>query len=285
MQHFFSKTFLVGEYSVLEKGKALIAVTEPKIDIRLDEKNSIKEVLSSYSKGPVSDLMKSINQYYDVTVNSKNLGLGTSTAVFLSVLRKTRSDFFKEMKFEDKVQTAFKILNLYLACESNKLKTRPSGADILAQYMGLGIWQIDLLNCEVIKLDWVYKDIAFKLIKTGFKTNTHEHLDQLEMTSFSKLNSVNEEAIKAYKSKDMSFVKKISDFSDCLDELGLVHQETKAICDEAYRISGVHAVKGCGALGSDSLFLIYNLNKRHFVENFLEKRNLITYYDSSSSSI
>jgi len=285
MNYFFSKTFLVGEYCVLEKEKAIIAVTEPKIDLILESKENISQLSNSCSKGPASDLMKLSNRYFDVNVNPNSLGLGTSTAVFLSVLSQIRPDFFVHMTFEEKVKNAFKILDLYLNCESNQLKVKPSGADLLAQYMGLGVWEIDLLNQKILKLDWSYQDIAFKLVRTGLKTATHKHLDQLQELPFAKLRSINSQAIEAYKNKDISFFERVSDFSFSLKELGLQDENTNALQREASCIDGIRAIKGCGAMGSDSLFLIYDKKKRQSVEQFLMKKDLVTYYDSSSSAI
>lgn len=286
MLHFFSKTFLIGEYCVLEKGKAIVAVTEPRIDVALELKEDVSQIHTPYSRGPTSDLMKLSNKYFDVQIRTDNLGLGTSTAVFLSVLSQIRPDLFVPMVHEEREKKAFQILEIYLSCESNNLKVRPSGADLLAQYMGLGIWEVDLLNHKISKLNWSYENLAFMLIRTGFKTPTHTHLNHLQTVSFSELKSINNQVIEAYKNKDdASLFEFISDFSNSLDKLELLDTNTKLICDEVIHIDGVKAVKGCGAMGSDSLFLIYNSNKRQNVEQYLTKRNLTTYYDSSSSSI
>ena len=265
---FPGKTFVLGEYAVLEGATALLLATSPQFKSTVASKKSDEATHDFHEKSPAA---RWVNQFPEV-FEGKRIhfedpyqsigGLGASGAQFLAAYSyywdqcegNASGKDFREQAWRD-----FK--SLY-----NNEPCPPSGADVVTQASG-GFVRFSQNPFEAKVSPW-FAESEFAVLHTGAKLATHEHLNQLEAFDISELLEIckvvsdkMKEYEEAPKFNAQSFYKflceHINEYQRCLVSLGLQAEETTRYINSIRDQYSLDAVKGCGALGVDTLLLFY----------------------------
>lgn len=282
-----SKTFLIGEYAVLDGGHGVVVSTGPRF--RVDFKEVAKEE-ESYVKGlspqgPPMDFLKDnldIFSHFAMDMHDPHEhkgGFGWSSAQFLFLymikewVRQAKPDILP------KIDRAA-LLEEFLAYSWDGDGWAPSGLDVLSQLEGKILFlqsprkiidgkvaPIEFSEYHQIK-DWPFEDIQFVLLRTGKKVATHSHLSNLQGIRTSSLGKLAEESGKSLLDKDEEeFIRTINQYKNDLREQDLVDPASWNTQQELMQRPEVLAIKGCGALGADVLLVIV---VTELLEDFLE---------------
>lgn len=276
-----SKTFLVGEYSVLLGGAAIGLATSYQFEIEYLKKhkaiNSINEdetylfhplsPAGNYLKNPITKSFFSKVQldfkdpYFERQVKG---GFGKSTAEYFSAV-------LPEMIFENKsIQDIWQKYREEHTESVIKPSVMPSGFDLFIQYYGQ-VACIDVKNSLFQSNEWNVADLDFIVLSTGFKINTHEHLAQLNLNRLNHLPELSESILNEFlnlnqKSKDLKdsksfhnsnvFIEKLKNWTNELIDLNLCHPDSMQFKTQIEKqFKEIKLVKPCGALGADVMLL------------------------------
>lgn len=249
--HIPSKTFIIGEYSVLTDRYAIVAAHKPYFSLRTDAHG---QAWQPHPQAPAGKLLQrhqdAGTQYYFFDPHAGLGGFGASTAQYLSLHQQLESKRSQQI-WQDYLHDA------------QQAGTQPSGADLLAQLYG-GLCWVDCHDGTVTALPWTFANIGFLVCRTGAKVATHEHLAQLncQRISSSALGPLCHMARDALLAADEnSFIETINAYHDGLYDLGLVATTTVRWREELLAMPGVVAAKGCGAMGADVILLVYQLDQ------------------------
>jgi mevalonate kinase len=243
-----SKTFLLGEYFVLNSGRALLCNTTPIFSAECITDTPLN-LNGLHPDSPAGKLLR----HHDIAIavacpHQGRGGFGASTAQFLAGYYAIHGTPFDLQH----------LLDSYRDHAHNGNGTPPSGADLMGQTQGgLCLW--DEANTTLENLDWPFADLAFVLCHTGHKLATHEHLRSLEHLDTHLLEAPFEQAITALKSNDdLSFVNAVNAYQDALIAQGLTAQHTHDLRCAAQEHPAIVALKGCGAMGADVVAIFYD---------------------------
>lgn len=281
-----SKTFLVGEYCVTCGGSAIVLCTFPNFVLRVMKGYGIiRGIRDSSPAFAFYERYQNVFQYSFVQFidpHSRTGGFGASSAQF-SMLYRLKEKIEKSFRKEDVLSVGYtaRFLNEYHSItqcmgkygyHASRIPSliTPSGADCLAQLHNCNIYFNSSTN-EVERLVyWPFEDLDFVIIKTGQKLPTYKHLCQLSpgfiRNSAVKLSSIVEEVRVAWKKSDsQKFVQEVRNFAHALEDLELVALRTQEILLEVRKLDGVMAAKGCGAMGADTVIIIFEKHKKEEV--------------------
>lgn len=269
-----SKTFLIGEYGALEGGPALLCATEPQFVLKVysrDEGARAKlagddRLMGFHAESPAARFMgdqpKFFFQYALEFVDpwSGRGGFGASSAQFLLCYALTlrgmdngKGEGFASPEFEIDTRN---LLEVYRSYSWKGEGLPPSGFDLLAQLSG-GFSVVERSEIRTVLRDWPFKDLNFRLLHTGRKVATHEHLRSLRALPTEALSRAAEQAISAFAVGDSEeFVAALDEFYHILLEARLVSSQTQELVEQLQSLSGVLMAKGCGALGGDVLLVL-----------------------------
>lgn len=290
-----SKTFLVGEYCVTCGGSAIVLCTPPSFLLKVGDKGPemLKGIRASspafafYER--YRDVFKGLFiKFYDPHIRAG--GFGASSAQFSMLYKlkqkiegkvKPHEYFSKEytenfLKEYHSITQHLKARNCgYRQNQSDPL-IKPSGTDCIAQLHNCNIYfNSSSNNVEKLKY-WPFDNIDFVIIRTGQKLPTYRHLCQISH-EFIKENSqmlsgIVENVREAWKKKDsQSLVENVAEFGVALKDLGLVTPRTHQMLAEIKKLKGVLAAKGCGAMGADTILIIFDKDSTRRVLKGLEK--------------
>jgi len=157
----------------------------------------------------------------------------------------------------------------------NQMGTAPSGADLLSQLSG-NIALINKDELSVSALNWPFEDLGFYLIRTGKKLATHEHLSQFELSDMSSLNQIVDKGLKAFsENNSLQFIHAINDYAEVLASMDLVASHTNDLLKLLSSNKNILACKGCGSMGADIVYCLYEKSQRDSVREFLLQNNLL----------
>ncbi len=263
-----SKTFLVGEYSVLVGGEALGLATNPCFRISYDADQTQKMELHHHS--PASRYLTKhqldFNIYFEDPYKTQNIkgGFGKSTAEYFAVIL---PDLLKEKK------TIQQIRDEYLDFFSNE-KIKPSGIDLIFQYLG-GIAWADSKNQIYKNFDWPFPDLDFFIISTGIKIATHDHLKNLNLELIKDLPRFSNKVIESFKKNDQqNFLNSLKEWSNILNKNNLTHENALNIQADLQEIKNVLTVKPCGALGADVMIVFFYRAHKNDILNELKIKKI-----------
>lgn len=248
------KTFLFGEYAVLQGGPAVVACTSPYF---------ILEIVSYSSEIPFhpdSPAGKFIADHA-ATFDALNLtwaspypegGFGGSTAEFLSCFQLHHQLTHQTFTQENLYQT-------YLKYAYNNQGIPPSGADLMAQaqmQQGLVYFQSPAMPLDLFT--WPFDDISLCLFKTPYKLPTHQHLQTLtSLPDYTRLSELALQGYQALQRQDkQGVIIAMNDYATTLSELNLTVQATQELLQELKKYPACLAAKGCGALGADVIAVL-----------------------------
>lgn len=287
------KTFLIGEYAVLQGAPALLFTTSPCFEFEVKDFNVSKINLESlridYASvfqvfHPLSPAGKWVTKNKDVFENvfvkfndpySGRGGFGASTAQFLSVWKYSQSLVKNSATRTEKVN---QLLKDYWECSWTGEGTRPSGADLVAQYSG-GISEFLAESSQVESFMWPWPQIEVYLISTGFKVQTHDHLKGLSLSELDSdlLKKQAQQSLENFKEKNLKlWLEDINNYAEQLERMNLVSAESLRLQKRMKQSSLFYAVKGCGALGADVILAVAdkNPNSDEKVRTLLNELNL-----------
>ena len=198
-------------------------------------------------------------------------GFGASSAQFLFVYRLTEILKGDSASSTPEAQ-AESVWRAYRQLESvSQEGLRPSGADIVGQLMG-GLSEVHTEPFAVAKKQWPFDDCDILILHTGLKLATHEHLRGLQRVNTEELAFIYSRANEAFAQEQADeFYNAINDYHAELLELGLVADHTKILTATFLSKPFVRAVKGCGAMGSDTLVVFVGRENRGLVEELISE--------------
>ncbi|MDR0968129.1 MAG: hypothetical protein LBL99_00650 [Holosporaceae bacterium] len=255
-----SKTFLVGEYSVLFGGGAVVLVAPPNFELKARKGKTdligVEKNSSAYSFYESHDFDGLSIEFFDPHNGAG--GFGASSAQFATLyklyLELTRREFNVDSFLEEYKKLA------------GKKGVAPSGADCVAQYFNRDVF-FDSETNSVEKIDWKFPNLDFAIFKTGIKVATHSHLQELSPIDVSELKNLTFGVKNSFRDLDEeSLTKNTQAFFNALKDKGLVVDNTAKIVGDLLKIDGVKAAKGCGALCADAIIAIFEKTMRANVE-------------------
>jgi hypothetical protein len=280
-----SKTFLIGEYAVLQGSSGILVGTFPRFEAKIKkvevQENGFIEGLSP--QGPSMDFLKDnidVFSSYSIMFHDPHEGkggLGWSSAQFI-MLYALREWIRNGQVLPDINPKA--LLEEYLKYSWNGQGWAPSGLDVLCQLQG-GILQVTapkkyqdskLLSVLIEEYhhykDWPFQDISFCLLRTGTKVATHAHLSGLNSINFGELARFSLLTGESLKVKDEElFLDCINQFRESLINQHLVDPNSVKLYSLLQERPEVLAYKGCGALGADVILVI---NVRELMSDFMD---------------
>jgi mevalonate kinase len=277
-----SKTFLLGEYLVLNAGSALVLNVAPRFTLTAQTRGE-GMVEGIHPNSPAGQWIRQNNSIYktfDLQFNDPHNGaggFGASSAQFLLVYLLTET--IKSQKSSPQVET---IWRAYRQLESvSQEGLRPSGADVAAQFAG-GLVEVHTEPFAVQPRKWPFADFDVVLVHTGQKLSTHEHLRGLKRVDTEELEWIYSRAVESLGNESPEiFFDSVNDYHAELLELGLVAAHTQIITTTLLSKPFVRAVKGCGALGSDTVAIFTARENRKFLNATLREMNLSAIGDLS----
>lgn len=269
-----SKTFLLGEYAALKEGPALILLTEPYFKIVAKwQPSETLELNVFHPESPAGKLIKKHKDFYqDYAINYIDPyqglgGFGASTAQF--IMLEGLRHYVKSIRIDP-----FDLLDEYKTLAWNGEGLAPSGADLIGQLYGQ-LCYFQRARKHIQSFAWPFKELEYGLIHTGNKLATHQHLKELTRLNTSGLEAVAMSGIKSIEQKDSNrFIEAIKDYAQILQFQGLTAKPTEEILKHLCSNPAIMAAKGCGALGSDVILIIFQRNNESDVMSWLKQNKL-----------
>lgn len=277
-----AKNFILGEYAVLDRGTALLFTHSPRFMLSVTKGNP--QLSGIHSASPAGLFYQ---QHFDLFSDYHILfidpyhgigGLGASSAQFVLLYA-----FYNHL--QDNNFSLEEMLETYREFAWSGQGFPPSGADVVAQAMG------DLLSWnpskkEITSLAWPFEDLSFHFIHTKHKVSTHEHLHNLQLDfSLSELKKTVKLALKAFTQKDSAnFCNAINTYANLLGAYNLTAGNTLRLLYELQKLPEVKAAKGCGALGSDVLFVVTPREHVTTIKNWAQDQKLLYLSNESDAS-
>ncbi len=271
------KSFLAGEYLAMKGGASLLFTSKPRFE--LHTKPGTGQLEGIHLESPAGKLITDHQAFFSkfdlkfVDPFAGGGGWGASTAQFLSAF------VFNEWRESCELETLkslsiSRLLEAYWKYAWSGEGSRPSGADLVAQYKG-ALTFFERSTGRVGVYGWTFPDIDFALIPTGKKLPTHEHLKTLADFDASGIEAAMVKIRSSLTSGNAAeFVAGIQDNAKALAALGFVAPYTQEFCQELLRKPGVLAVKGCGALGADVVLAVFDRKHAEQFKNYATSKDL-----------
>jgi mevalonate kinase len=266
-----SKTFLAGEYAVLAGGPALILCTEPRFTLTaVRGEKSVSGIPAGSPAAKWIEQRSPLLSEWKIEFNDPHLGkggFGASSAQFLFVHALTTL-------LQISVSRAVEGLDLKALLNDFKVLSGgpASGADLVAQATG-GVALVH--GTDASAEAWPFPDLEFAILRTGNKVATHEHLKDLEREPLELLiapaNLVSERFGAGSADK---FLQSVQAYSMMLRELHLQAPSTLVFLKKIEEQAWCKAVKGCGALGADTLLVFFAREDRDAADRYFAEQKL-----------
>lgn len=269
-----SKTFWVGEYAILSGAPATLLATQP--CFRMTFQPRYRNLLHLGRIHPLSPAGRWIKRYAPIfkrfrmnflDPHRQKGGFGASTSQYLMAW------YFSKVvhgRLKDGQITPGELLNDYLSVAWNGEGTPPSGADLITQFYGQ-MTSFYKSSAQVTTQSWPFEQLGFFLYRTGEKIPTHVHLQDLTTADFIKLGQISEQFHQALADlNETAVIARMHDFQQQLQRQGLVARHTQELLEQMSLCPGIVAAKGCGALGADVILVIYHMDQKASVADFMK---------------
>ena len=266
---FPSKTFLLGEYAVLQGGDAFMLLSPPQFELQIADGTTTSPFHPMSEAGKFyaqeSEFFKS-KQISFIDPHKGSGGFGASGAEFLGLALSRYPE-----------ATPWELHFLY-----RQFTKTSSGVDVLAQAYGrknhAAFVHISLENNQLSKwLPSPKEDLYLTVLHTGVKQNTHEHL-QTNPTVPDSLKSIASAGIEAFKKENkLEFVVAVRKYGEALTKAGLQTVHTMDLVKSHYEDLSAVAAKGCGAMGAD---VILAITTAPLPEPWIQEKKLSKIYQS-----
>ena len=267
-----AKTFIIGEYAVLDGGPAIILNTSPRFVCHIQKNSPVNQINLAENSPAGQWIKKNPNDFHSIRLewinNHKNKGgLGFSSAQFnilyaySFILREGHIDritpqeiwrSYRNLKFEGFV---------------------PSGADIITQWVG-GVTVFEQNPLSVETLTSSLPDLDCRVLRTGDYFETHNYLKSFQLSDVSDLKKIAHSAVTALKQKkETAFLSAINDYRKALKKKNYITAKSEDILNRLEKIKAIKAIKACGAMGAETLIVFYNKKDKEEVKKetaFLE---------------
>lgn len=280
-----SKTFILGEYLVLNHGSALVLNTLPRFELLVNTRGDgiVQGISHDSPAGHWVRQNKLLFSTVDIEFIDPHYGMGgfgASSAQFL--LASIVTEVLKNPEGAE-VSNIENIWRTYRQMELvSKEGLRPSGADIIAQYAG-GLTEIHIEPMNFKSFKWPLEDYCVLLAHTGHKMATHEHLRGLKKVSTEELEWIYARALEMMSMGEaIPFFDSVNDYYGELLELGLVSEATQVIVTSLMTKPFVRAAKGCGAMGSDVVAIFVGIEDKEAALSVIAELELKLIADSNS---
>lgn len=257
-----SKTFILGEYSVLSQGKALLLAHEPYFILS----NTIKS--NSPNSHPIlDDLDSSQSMYNFIDPHQGKGGFGASSAIVLGYSQLTQPNSLK----------AAWALNQHY-------HPNGSGADIICQYAG-GLTSVNV-NDQTFHHLSLPENLDCIVLRSGIKIPTHTHLHDLKKRDFTELSLLIEPIINKKNLLEHELIDTIQRYESLLRKMTLRSPAVIPMIDWVQSVPEVIAAKGCGALGADVIIAIcQRRDYKQVASKLAEKFEIIANLDQIGAGI
>ncbi len=272
-----SKTFLVGEYNILNGGDSILITSKPYFKFHLEKLSKAQQLIQPFHKNSPSArfILDNLNTFKDYSISFNNQhnsygGFGASGAQFLGCY------LAKQFLINGK-------LSIHDICPNTLLKTfwkycseqvQPSGGDIISQLYG-PITLFNSHNVNIQTMEWKFAELGFYLIPTHHKLPTHQHLENLNICFDKDFDqTVKNVRIAINDQNCRNFIEQVNIFNNMLLSKKLVTENTIKLLKLTKKCSAILTAKGCGALGADVILIIFNKLDQKTVSEFLIKNNL-----------
>lgn len=255
------KFFIAGEYAALVGGATLTVAVAPSFEWTYDSQAST----SFHPESPAGLLSsqplpgKILDPYHGLG------GMGFSTAEFL--LQSV------SLQKPDKMDSTWiwQTWRKYRELQKNK-KNIPSGVDLITQSLG-GYVVTQIQSSYFKKHVWPFPDLDWMVFLTGHKLKTHSHLEMDLQSKIDAIGLQNSKAVTtAFESANAEqFIKSLNEFHGWLKQKGFETEKTNEMIADIQKSVPLVAIKGCGAMGSDALFLLFEKNKKSQVTTAIKK--------------
>lgn len=252
-----AKTFVLGEYGVLDGGPAILINSAPRFLCRISRNSKNPSPFHFPEKSPVGQWVKENQEIFQnvslewVDPYQGKGGLGFSSAQFNILYAYS---FLHQNKSLDQVQP-LALLKTY--CELDFEGQPPSGADILSQWVG-GVCLFEQNPLTVQSITSSLPDLDCVMIHTGVSIKTHEHLKELKLPELSELTSLARIGVEAMEQgREQDFVQIVNEYGEALNRMGFSIPSVQEKVKELRSLPEAKAVKGCGALSAEVIILFY----------------------------
>lgn len=275
--HCGGKVIILGEYSVLVGGQAVVGALKPEFELKVRRTDSYGIVHSFAPESAVGRLITRAQVQHSDALGGVHfqwtdpyrtpIGVGSSSAQFILAYRAIHD--LLSMKAPDSAV----LLEDYWETVGNSQGMRPSGADVVAQNEG-GVIVFRNHPFHLRKLDeepFAGQGMSFWLAYTGSKIRTHEHLKQLSERGFpvafaGMLQGMEELVVAGLTAWRAGDATRLGDamnrYQDIMNKAALSNEAVVNEITRAREWPGVLGCKGSGAQGGDSaLFLIEDASK------------------------
>tara|TARA_B110000459_G_scaffold202167_1_gene254582 strand:- start:4498 stop:5400 length:903 start_codon:yes stop_codon:yes gene_type:complete len=287
-----AKTFVLGEYSVTQDGRAIILLSEPCFEANFyaDDDGGPRSLSprSLSLRGVSPPIAKFINLHPKELANKrcdfidpyKGIGgFGASSAEFLAWIKYYY--FLCGIEFDlANPQHYQQALEYFVACSSGGSGTAPSGADMIAQNSNRLAF-VNLPEKGLKTIAWPFADLVLCLAHTKNKVATYLHLARLkpgfEFTLLSENVAKFNNAVDS--NSEDGVIQSINSSCAELDRLGFLHPRSGAVINSALKHDFCLAAKGCGAMGSDVILFVFRPAMLEQAKSFINAEGLdLIYY-------
>lgn len=247
---FPSKTFILGEYAILETGEALLLGHGPWFEAEYGGATH-----SFHPSSPAGQWLSTLPSSLALRFTDPHRGAGGFGG--------SGAEFLSAWSFERKIPSSWRERQAFAwAAWDDSRKFPGSGADILTQAWGVNygkdFWLgIDTKNRALEPLDSNF-GLRLSLFSTGKKLATHTHLQELPPLPLEELWGHVIDGKEALRARSSTlFAAAMNGYGQCLAERGLL-AEHSARALGALPQRKVLASKGCGAMGADVLAVLHD---------------------------
>jgi len=281
------KTFVAGEYLALTGGPALILSTDPRFELEVfKDGGQAKNIF--HPQSPAGKFWELHGEFFqNLHLKFKDPyqigGFGASSAQFalLHSLWQLQDKIFVEAeRFFD----WHLMLHDYRKLGDQGSGFPPSGADVVGACAG-GLTWFDRKNGKVQTFSWPFLEIDFFVAHTGNKLATHEHLQSLkdfETDGYEKA------MVKIHQGLSLvhfdTFLDGLKDYRASLKAQSRLVESTDQKVQKLESHPSVLFAKGCGAMGSDVVFVLCEKFQSQSVREIIQKENLKLMAETSQIS-
>lgn len=268
-----SKTFLLGEYAVLQGQGALLLATEPRFKLAVSgrAKNTF-QVEGIHPESPAGKMLAQDTfykqfhfQFIDPYHGLGGFGASSAQFVMLYALKK---------HLESEPINMSDMLKVYEKFSWDSSGLPPSGLDLITQLQGQICYYAK--NKDTLKsFAWPSPDLGYCLIHTGRKLATHDHLKEPPNFDAEALSAIVQSGLASLESDNsQGFIEAINQYRQALQSQHLIAEHTQVILKQLGECADILAYKGCGALGADVIIVIYNIAVQNAVLAVMKKLKL-----------
>lgn len=246
MEHFKvpGKVFLMGEYSVIEGGKAILATLNPAFEYS----NTRGAAVSIHNDSPLGKYLTQTNQKLGLRMFDEGLGagFGSSTAELIAGMQFVNGT----------IPQTSAILSWY-----KKEFPQASGADLAVQLEALhqhhALFEVsNFQSVRAIGYTAELEQILLFQVPVEEKVATHQNLQKSRPSlPLDEANSFVERLRDTFRNGDRAGLTVLTEWANWLSAFGLETELAKKIRSSFIQIPGVIGAKGCGA-GLNDVFMV-----------------------------